>query len=613
MLNSLFKNSVKKTLTFITTYLVLVNNINAYSYSKDDTDVTDVELNNPYIGWFHGATTIDLNDYPNYDCNYISTFTNVKNLKSGLQYLGVRLAEFRDKEISDVALTALRNLLEEYRKHKKVDPTLQIILRFYYDGSNNYKADSSFKPIKIKKVSRKRSYSASDSNDNEYGEFKQVDNGELYLTYDDYKYFKEEYDPNILDEINKSSNSGITNIGVEEDQGNVTEKKKEEIPKIEYYDSNGKLQTIELNDENDTLEDLKITKKDRQKLKNNAKYNNERYFNEHNKLSLNNKEMKDYENNAIFINDNIINNIINNHHEKRGNRQYNSEFYKNATKSQYENTRPIAKELYIKSLDDNYMMKKKYTVIAGNDHKETSEYYFAKYETPEIEPDLNTTIYHIIQLSDIVNEYKDLIYIYQGAFVGTYGEMHSSEHLKIDELSLIIHALNELIDPSIFLSVRTPAFYRGLKDTFYANKNSYYNFDYSLFEKRMSLYNDGLFYNDDDYGTYKSKKVSDENKLDKNNYLKKYREKEVSFQNSLCLNVPNGGEAVYFNKTKAIQSNEYVTNESELYNLFEKADEHARNIHLSYLNDQHDIKLLNLWEKTITSKISKRYPNWNVN
>ncbi|OUM70587.1 hypothetical protein PIROE2DRAFT_1106, partial [Piromyces sp. E2] len=577
MLNSLFKNSVKKTLAFITTYLALVNNTNAYTYSRNAIKYTDKELNNPYIGWLHCATTIDLNDYPNYDCNYISTFTGIKNLKPGLQYLGVRLAEFRNKDISDVALTALRNLLEEYRKHKKVDPTLQIILRFYYDGSNNYKADSSFKPIRIKKGNKKRSESASsdsDSNDNEYSEFKQVDNGELYLTFDDYKYFKEEYDPNILDEINKSFNSTITDIGVEEDEGNVTEKKeKEEIPKIEYYDSNGKLQTIELNDGNDTLDDLKITKKDYQKLKSNAKYNNERYFNEHNKLSLNNKEMKDYENNAIFINDNIINNVINNHYEKRGNRQYDSEFYKNATVSQYKNTRPIAKELFVLNLDDNvhklcirqfnpghakvYDENKRKIVNAGENHKESSDYYFAKYKTPEIEPDLTTILSHINQLSDIVYEYKDLIYIYQGAFVGTYGEMRGSEHLKIDELSLIIHALNELIDPSIFLSVRTPAFYRGLKDTFYANKNSYYNFDYSLFEKRMSLYNDGLFYNDDDYGTYKSKKVSDENKLDKNNYLKKYREKEVSFQNSLCLNVPNGGEAVYFNKTKAIQSNEY--------------------------------------------------------
>ncbi|OUM66414.1 hypothetical protein PIROE2DRAFT_6359 [Piromyces sp. E2] len=281
-----FKNSVKNTLLFVATFLVLNNNVNAYTYTKNAVKFSDKEISNPYIGWFHGAVTIDLNDYPKYDCNYVSTFAYVRDLKkTGLQYLGVRLAEFNNRNISNNALTALRNLLEEYRKKRKEDPTLQIILRFYYDGVNNYKSDpSTYKPLK-KSGKRRRSNipnadttsdssdsfdspDSSDSNTNSdsfdspdssdsntthsdyfdspdttdvntthsdsdgHREFIQLDNRELYLTSEGYKYFKQEYDPDILN----FRNSTISDFGVEQDSGNVSNKN-EEITKIKYYDS----------------------------------------------------------------------------------------------------------------------------------------------------------------------------------------------------------------------------------------------------------------------------------------------------------------------------------------------------------------------------------------
>ncbi|OUM70586.1 hypothetical protein PIROE2DRAFT_1104 [Piromyces sp. E2] len=530
-----FKNSIINTLVFVSTYLTLTNNVNAYSYTKNISIFTDKELNNPYIGWFHGATTIDLNDYPNYDCNYINKFTNARKLKPGLQYLGVRLAAFRDKDISDNALTALRNLLEEYRKQRIVDPTLQIILRFYYDGGNNYKADSSYKPIKINNK-RKRSEPISDF---EIPTFQQLDNGEINLTYDDYKYFKKEYNSNILDENEND---------VKEDLENDIDKK-EENPLVEYYDSNGNLKTIELNDEKDTLADLKLSREDQNKLKSNIKFNNEAYYNEFNELSLSKEEFEKYENNTIYISDVTVNDIVNSNYEKR---EY-EDLKENVDIAMFNNlkeTNPIAKELYLIKLE--------------------------------------RVIKHIVQLSDIVNEYKDLIYIYQGAFVGKYDEMHKSNFLDSENLGKIVNIINELFDPSIFLSVRRPDYYRDLEKSFKKNTN----FNYKLYKKRMGLYNDGLFYQSTDYGTYRNKN----------------RTEEVIFQNELCAKVPNGGEGCIYKK----DGEDYVEDQAK-YNKFEFADEHARNIHLSYLNDGHSSDLLNNWKAVSGSEISNRYPNWNVN
>ncbi|OUM66412.1 hypothetical protein PIROE2DRAFT_6357, partial [Piromyces sp. E2] len=297
-----FKNSVKNTLLLVATLLVLNNNVNAYTYTKNAVKFSDKEISNPYIGWFHGAVTIDLNDYRGY------------------------------------------------------------------------------------------------------------------------KYFKQEYDPDILN----FRNSTISDFGVEQDSGNVSNNN-EEITKIKYYDSKGNLKEIELSDKNDTLEDLNLSKEDNRKLKKNVKYNNEKYYNEKNNYSLNDQELKTYENNAIFISDEEINNIIkDSNYEKRD--SIDKTLLKSADKGMYKNSRAIAKELYVLDLYDvkkvcirqfNPSHTKIYNEKTGKTEKTSAknDEDFIKYDTKDIEPPkLDIVLNHIKQLASIVNEYKDLIYIYQGAF-----------------------------------------------------------------------------------------------------------------------------------------------------------------------------------------------------
>ncbi|MGN1205795.1 MAG: DUF4832 domain-containing protein, partial [Eubacterium sp.] len=60
------------------------------------------------------------------------------------------------------------------------------------------------------------------------------------------------------------------------------------------------------------------------------------------------------------------------------------------------------------------------------------------------------------------------------------------------------------------------------------------------------------------------------------------RKEELSFQNSLCAYVPNGGEAVLDNP----------------YNDLDKAIPDLFQMHVSYLSCEHDGSVLNKWKKT---------------
>ncbi|OUM67176.1 hypothetical protein PIROE2DRAFT_5444 [Piromyces sp. E2] len=277
-----------------------------------------------------------------------------------------------------------------------------------------------------------------------------------------------------------------------------------------------------------------------------------------------------------FENDNS-NDGMNYNIDKRD-KTFDNEFYENATQSTFKNSRLIAKELIHMKIDGRSKVCVKQFIPSPRENYEL-------YNTAEIEPDtLDMIKKHIIQLSDIVNDYKDLIYIHEGAFVGLYGDMKFSKYSDNDSLSKIVDTIDEHFDSSIFLSVRTPIIYRKLENTFKMGGA----FNSTSFSSRMGLYNNGLFNGENDCGTYS----------------KNMRESEISFQNRLCLNVPNGGEGVYYSGSNRDQAK---------YNEFKYADEYARSIHLSYLNGEYDFKLLKIWDQTTGNEIRNRYPGWNTN
>ena len=196
------------------------------------------------------------------------------------------------------------------------------------------------------------------------------------------------------------------------------------------------------------------------------------------------------------------------------------------------------------------------------------------------EPDsLSTILTHIDQVSEIVNRHSDSIYLMQGIFIGNWGEMHGSEFMDDTSVHTLINHLDESIDSSIYLSVRTPAHWRMITNLYDVPKK------FPAFQAngnlmaRLGLYNDGMLGSASDLGTYGDTKRKDATSPS----YKGTREDELKFQNTLCQYVPNGGEVVSDNA----------------YNDLPSAVEALTTMHVSYLNTDYDNTVLDKWKNTI--------------
>lgn len=196
----------------------------------------------------------------------------------------------------------------------------------------------------------------------------------------------------------------------------------------------------------------------------------------------------------------------------------------------------------------------------------------------ETEPDtIDQIIRHMDQVAAIVNQYEDSVLLIQSTFTGNCGEMTQTKFGSHDDNRFLMTHLSEVITPSIFLAVRTPSHLRGVLNTreTVTEENA---FDGSL-ASRLGLFNDGLLGSVYDLGTYDDTPNSDTDEPED----KGTREEEIAFQNALCQFVPNGGEAVLDNP----------------YSDFDNALKDLANMHISYLNCDHDAAVLNKWKDSI--------------
>lgn len=183
---------------------------------------------------------------------------------------------------------------------------------------------------------------------------------------------------------------------------------------------------------------------------------------------------------------------------------------------------------------------------------------------------------HIIQISPVVNQHTDCVYIIQGVFIGNVGEMNNSNYSDINQIRQLIEALAESTDPQIYLAVRTPAQLRGILRT--RTPLSSQDFESGTFASRLGLYNDGMLGNIYDMGTYDDTPITSGNSMDEPGT----REEELLYQYKLCQYVPNGGE---------------VTIDNE-YNDIDNTITALSQMHVSYLNSEHEEDVLNKWKKS---------------
>ena len=163
---------------------------------------------------------------------------------------------------------------------------------------------------------------------------------------------------------------------------------------------------------------------------------------------------------------------------------------------------------------------------------------------------------HMEQVSQSVNKYRDTVYIMQGIFIGNWGEMHHSKFQDQNCVKQLTNKLNDIIEPSIYLSLRTPKQWRTFNCSNQPTSNT-----------RIGLFNDGILGSESDLGTYSENE----------------REKELKFQNELCRYVPNGGEVVFNQNLSSLKT----------------AVSALKTMHISYLNSDYDSRVFEKWKSDV--------------
>lgn len=195
----------------------------------------------------------------------------------------------------------------------------------------------------------------------------------------------------------------------------------------------------------------------------------------------------------------------------------------------------------------------------------------------ETEPsDIETILTHMTQTGEIVNRYASHIYLMQGIFVGNCGEMNNSAYMDDASMITLMQHLAKVTNPSIFLSVRTPAHLRTIRGTLTPLSSS--DAFQETLDARLGLFNDGMLGSGNDLGTYGDDSLADATDTS----AKGTRPEEIAFQNQICQFVPNGGEVVLDNS----------------YNDFTNAIRDLSAMHVSYLDCDYDRAVLDKWEQS---------------
>lgn len=178
---------------------------------------------------------------------------------------------------------------------------------------------------------------------------------------------------------------------------------------------------------------------------------------------------------------------------------------------------------------------------------------------------------HMRQIGSVIKNCASSVFVFQGILLGNWGEMHGSRFLNNEKMLQLTEILRMQKAPQTFLAVRRPVYWRRLHE---GQKQGVLNCSDS-----MGLFDDGLFGSESHLGTFdeegRKNQVWDEAWC---------REQELEFENELCRQAPNGGEAVYgsgFIRTLTPK----------------KVMEDLRKMQITYLNRAYDARLLNIWKE----------------
>lgn len=173
---------------------------------------------------------------------------------------------------------------------------------------------------------------------------------------------------------------------------------------------------------------------------------------------------------------------------------------------------------------------------------------------------------HMRQIGAAVRQYEEQIIVFQGLFVGNWGEMHGSKFLSEDKLKRLALVLRESLGERICMAVRTPSQWRKL-----------YGKEFLQTNHRLSLFDDGMFGSESNLGTYGQKEQA------ANTWQEPWcREDELEFVSRIGENFPYGGEAVGTDACGNMRA----------------AVEAMKKTHVSYLNSVYDEQCLQRWKRS---------------
>ncbi len=196
--------------------------------------------------------------------------------------------------------------------------------------------------------------------------------------------------------------------------------------------------------------------------------------------------------------------------------------------------------------------------------------------------DISIILNHMKQLSPLLKEHSNSIYILQGLFIGSWGEMHSSRYLSERNMTRLAKHLYECAGDNTQIALRCPSFWRMIFQTYKPldTETGYRDIQ----RARFSLFNDGMMASEVDFGTY-----GDISAMDSKTYSDKWvRADELKFQSELCNYVSNGGE---------------VINECA-YNDAAPAISTLRDMRVSYLHSEYDEQVLNKWKTSKAGSVN---------
>ena len=180
---------------------------------------------------------------------------------------------------------------------------------------------------------------------------------------------------------------------------------------------------------------------------------------------------------------------------------------------------------------------------------------------------------HMEQLTPVIKEFSDVIFVYQGMLIGCWGEMHTSRFISPDKMKLLWGMMQTDFKGRPYLAVRRPNMWRMLHPHCCGRPQ---------FETDTTgLFDDAIFGSDTHLGTF-AKAGNESGEWD----ALWGREEELEFENRLCIHVPNGGEVVC--------GEDYVENYTPAATLNVLKTKHS-----TYLNQDYDKKILDVWKQWV--------------